>query len=116
FGTLGADMWKTIGAAILCAIPLAGQGSANAQNFDGTWSGTEGCPAYGKMEGWSQTKNATIVQNQFRLETNTPTNSELLQGTVQADGRISVTGQGQRLDRPVRWSEQYSGRASSTAM
>ena len=90
--------------------------AVHAQAYDGTWSGTEGCPSYATMKGWSQIKTATIVQNYFRLETNTSTNYELIQGTVQADGSISASGQGQRRDRPVTWSEQYFGRASATAL
>lgn len=87
-----------------------------AQAFDGTWTGKDGCPLYGNMQSWSEARRAIVVQNQFRFERNSPTLYELTEGTVKPDGTITASGQGQRRDRPVRWTAQFSGKASSTEM
>lgn len=113
-------MWKNtrlIAVAILCAMPLAGHGiSANAQNFDGTWTGSTGCPVHGTQTAWTEQATATIVQNQFRLERNNAVLHEITQGTVGPDGFVSAGGQGERRDRPVTWASSFSGKASATTM
>ena len=106
----GLLIWLTLIGASVGLTP-----AVHAQAFDGTWSGTDSCPPYGNMEGWSRIVTVTIAQNQFHLERNSSTIYELIQGTVQADGSISASGQGQRRDRPLTWNAQFSGRASATA-
>jgi hypothetical protein len=87
-----------------------------AQAFDGTWSGRDSCPAYGRMSAWSATDTATIVQNQFRLERNFPTLHELIEGMVQPDGSLIVSGQGERDDPPVSWRAEFSGEVTATTI
>lgn len=96
---------------------LAGTAStAHAQAFDGTWTGTTICPQFRNSAGYSENVTATIVRSQFRLERNGPQLHELTQGTVQPDGTILATGQGQRRDTLVAWYTRFSGRASSTTV
>lgn len=87
-----------------------------AQTFDGNWSGEDSCPAYGRMSAWSATDRATIVQNQFRLERSFPKLHELIQGTVQPDGSLVASGQGEREDPPVTWPVEFSGKATATTI
>jgi hypothetical protein len=107
------------GVLMCLALIAAAVGSApavDAQAFDGTWIGKDSCPDYGGMSAWSATDTATIVQNQFRLERNFPRLYELIQGTVQPDGSLVVSGQGERRDTPLSWHDEFSGKATATTL